>query len=103
MRRDYHRRDAYSIGRETFFLRIPQDQGWGRTRRKKRPRSRAEARFRFLRSQIYFWRRRRLAAPKPMRPRPNSAIVAGSGTDRCSSPDVTPPVVLTTLTPIVNE
>ena len=57
----------------------------------------------FLRSRAYFWRRRRLAAPKPMRPRPKSAIVAGSGTDRCSSPDVTPLLVLTTLTPIVNE
>jgi hypothetical protein len=36
MRSDYQRRDAYSIGRETFFLRIPQDPGGeGREAKKK--------------------------------------------------------------------
>jgi hypothetical protein len=35
MRSDYHRRDGYSIGRETFFLRVRQDQG-GEGREKKK-------------------------------------------------------------------
>src|SRR5262249_25175640 len=47
---------------------------------------------------------RRLAAPKPKRPRPNSAIVAGSGTaDRFRSPVVVPALVRVTSTPIVSE